>query len=64
MVHDEVCGSELYRLYIPRFGAHIHRARRAGYVISKRPCDRHDYHEGTQYLYKLEALPNLLEGVE
>ena len=55
---DEVCGSELYRMYIPRFGVHIHRARRAGYVITKRPCDRHAWHEGTQYLYRLEALPH------
>ena len=55
---DEVCGSELYGMYIPRFGSHIHRARRAGYVITKRPCDRHEWHEGTAWLYRLEATPS------
>lgn len=55
---DEVCGSRFYRAYIPRFSAQIHRLRRAGYVITKRPCDieAHD-HEGTGWLYRLEALP-------
>lgn len=55
---DEVCGSELYGMYIPRFGAHLHRMRKRGYVWSKRPCDRHDWHQGTAWLYKLEALPH------
>lgn len=55
---DEVCGSELYAMYIPRFGAHLHRMKRNGYVWSKRPCDRPEHnHEGTQWLYRLEALP-------
>lgn len=55
---DEVCGSEFYRRYIPRFSVAIHKLRKAGYVITKRPCDRVDhYHEGTQWLYVLEALP-------
>lgn len=56
LANDEVCGSELYAMYIPRFGAHLHRLRKQGYLWSKRPCDRHD-HEGTQWLYNLEALP-------
>ena len=63
LANDEVCGSELYAMYIPRFSAHIYRARRAGYAITKRPCDRHDFHEGTQYLYRLEALPSQLPGI-
>lgn len=55
---DEVCGSELYRQFIPRFSVHIHKLRSEGYVITKRPCDRpgHD-HTGPAWLYKLEALP-------
>ena len=56
LANDEVCGSELYAMFIPRFGALLHRLRRQGYVWSKRPCDRHD-HQGTSWLYKLEALP-------
>jgi hypothetical protein len=55
--HDEVCGHRTFygEMMIPRFSAHLFAARRAGFVISKRPCDRHD-HEGTAYLYK-PALP-------
>ena len=60
---DEVCGSEFYRAYMPRFSVAIHRLRQQGFVITKRPCDRHDWHEGGAYLYRLEALPRLL-GVE
>jgi len=52
---DEVCGSELYRAYLPRFGSSIHRLRKAGNVITKRPCDRPEHHhEGVAYLYSLE----------
>lgn len=55
---DEVCGSELYAMYIPRFGAHLHRMKRRGYGWTKRPCDRSGHnHEGTQWLYRLESLP-------
>lgn len=53
---DEVCGSEFYNRYIPRFSVAIHKLRRAGYIITKRPCDQH-YHEGTGWLYRLESLP-------
>lgn len=53
---DEVCGSELYRQFIPRFSVAIHRLRQQGYVISKRPCDLH-FHSDTAWLYRLEALP-------
>ena len=56
---DEVCSSEFYRAYMPRFSVAIHRLRQDGYVITKRPCDRHDWHEGGAYLYRLEALPRL-----
>ena len=57
---DEVCSSEFYRAYLPRFSVHIHRARKLGYVISKRQCDRSDHdHRGTQWLYELVALPEL-----
>lgn len=55
---DEVCSSAFYRQYLPRFSVHIHKARQAGYLISKRPCDRLDHdHTGTCWLYRLEALP-------
>jgi DNA-binding transcriptional ArsR family regulator len=54
---EEVCGSEMYAAYIPRFSVHIHRLRRDGYIISKRVCDRHDHDAGTGWLYRLEALP-------
>lgn len=55
----EVCGSEFYEAYIPRFSAHIHQLRRAGYVISKRHCDIDAHrHEGSGWLYSLEALPS------
>ena len=55
---DEVCGSALYRAYLPRFGAVIFRLRREGFQISKRPCDRREHdHEGTAYLYSLDAVP-------
>jgi len=56
---DEGCGSIFYQAYIPRFSVQIHALRKAGFVISKRPCDldRHD-HEGTGWLYKLEAVPD------
>jgi len=55
----EVCGSTFYSAYLPRFSVQVHQLRRAGYVISKSPCDlaRHD-HEGTQWLYRLEAVPD------
>lgn len=57
---DEVCSSDFYRAYLPRFSVHIHRARRDGYVISKRQCDLRDHdHRGICWLYKLEALPEL-----
>lgn len=60
MEADEACSSEFYRAYLPRFSVAIHRARRDGYVISKRPCDRRDHdHRGTCWLYRLEALPEL-----
>jgi DNA-binding transcriptional ArsR family regulator len=57
---DEVCGTELYRAYIPRFSVHIHKLRQAGYVISKRRCDLeiHDHHD-TAWLYRLEAVPEM-----
>lgn len=60
MANDEVCGHRTFygEMMIPRFSSHLHRARRNGMVISKRPCDWHD-HEGTAYLYRLEALPSL-----
>lgn len=54
---DEVCGSEFYRQYIPRFSVWVHKLRKAGYVVSKRRCDRHN-HEGVGWLYRLEALPH------
>ena len=54
----ETCGSEFYADFIPRFSVSIHKLRRAGYVIQKRQCDRIDHaHEGTGWLYKLEAMP-------
>lgn len=60
MSHDEVCGHRTFygELRIPRFSVHIHSARRSGIVITKRPCDWH-WHEGTAYLYRIEALPTL-----
>lgn len=55
---DEVCGSEMYAAFLPRFSVQIHRLRRAGYVISKRSCDiEAHHHDGTGWLYRLEALP-------
>lgn len=60
MESDEVCSSEFYAAYMPRFSVHIHKARRAGYVITKRHCDRRDHdHRGSCWLYMLEALPEL-----
>lgn len=60
MESDEVCGSEFYKAYLPRFSVAIHLARKAGFVISKRPCDRRDHdHLGRQWLYRLEALPEM-----
>lgn len=63
LADDGVCGSELYRAYLPRFGSSIHRLRKAGNVISKRPCDRPEHdHEGTAFLYRLNALPHDTDG--
>ena len=55
--HYEVCSSQFYRAYLPRFSVQIHQLRRQGYVVSKRPCDL-DYHDhdGTG-LYRLDAKP-------
>jgi hypothetical protein len=57
---DEVCSSAFYANYLPRFSVSIHKLRKAGYVITKRPCDRHE-HVGTLWLYRLEALPRLFQ---
>ena len=60
MMHDEICGHRTFygEMRIPRFGAHINRARKAGFVILKRPCDLPDHnHEGTGWLYRLEYAP-------
>lgn len=56
--NDEVCGHAVFygRERIPRFGAHLDRLKRDGYVWTKRPCDQHD-HEGTGWLYRLVAVP-------
>lgn len=54
---DEVCSSEFLAEYMPRFSVHVHRLRSAGYLVSKRPCDRHD-HDAGLWLYKLEAVPS------
>jgi hypothetical protein len=57
---DEVCGSTFYADHIPRFSVQIHLLRRAGYLISKRPCDiEQHHHENTGWLYRLEAIPAL-----
>jgi hypothetical protein len=56
MNEDEVCSSAFYANYLPRFSVAIHKLRRAGYVITKRTCDRHE-HVDTLWLYRLEALP-------
>lgn len=60
---DEVCSIEFYRLPIPRFAVHIHLLRKAGYWITKRPCDLANHnHEGQCWLYRLEALPESVPG--
>ena len=59
--YEEVCGSVFYRAYIPRFSVWIHRLRRQGYLVSKRKCDRVAHgHIDTQWMYRLEALPEEL----
>ncbi len=56
--NDETCGSTFYRSYLPRFSVWICELRKDGYVITKRPGDRPEHeHEGTGWLYRLEALP-------
>ena len=60
---DEVCGSEMYAAYLPRFSVQIHQLRRDGYLISKRPCDiEGHHHDGTGWLYHLESVP--VSGVQ
>ena len=55
----EVCGSELYGAGIHRSSVAIHHLRQRGYVITKKPCDRPDHHhEGTGWLYRLDAFPH------
>lgn len=55
---DEVCGSEFYRRYIARYSVHVHRLRRDGYVISKRPCDIDAHqHSNPAWLYRLDSVP-------
>lgn len=55
--NEEVCGSQLYADFLPRFGHAIFKLRRSGYVISRRLCTLHQ-HEGQGWLYRLEALPD------
>lgn len=55
---DEVCGTEFYAAYLPRFSVQIHLLRRDGWLIDKRPCDRHA-HDHTAWLYSLEAPPDM-----
>lgn len=59
----EVCGHKVFYgdMQIPRFGAHLHRAKKNGMVITRRPCDIH-WHEGTAYLYRLEYVPAPPDG--
>jgi predicted transcriptional regulator len=61
MEADEVCSSEFFAAFMPRFSVAIHKLRSNGYLIAKRQCDRHR-HRGTCWLYKLEALPRLFDG--
>ena len=48
---DGVCGTDFLRSYVPRYAARIHELRREGWVIDRRPCDRHE-HGSTQWIYE------------
>lgn len=61
----EACGHAVFygQMMIPRFGSHLHRMKKRGFQLSRRPCDDFDHrHEGVAYIYRLEAVPNKLEG--
>ena len=58
--NDEVCGhAEFYAMaFVPRFSVHLHRLKKLGYIITKRPCDRPEHnHAETAWLYRIDAVP-------
>lgn len=46
-----VCGSHFLDARIPRYSAHVHELRRAGYMVERRPCE-HPWHEHRSLMYE------------
>lgn len=56
------CGSTFYANYLPRATARIFELKQDGFVISRRRCESHDFHESTQFEWRVEAVPARPEG--
>ncbi len=54
---EAVCATTLFRAFIPRAAAVVHRLRREGYVIWSRSCSQDHAHAHPQIEYVLVALP-------
>lgn len=57
-----VCSTTFLDRRLPRATARIFDLRRQGYLISRRQCESHDWHETTQYEWKIEAVPAKVAG--
>jgi hypothetical protein len=62
LVDDWVCATTFLEQRIPRYGAHIFALRRAGFIIDRRRCESHTWHESTQWEWHIGAFPVLDEG--
>lgn len=56
------CGTTFLELRLPRATARLHELKRDGYVIQRRRCISHDWHESPQWEWRLEASPVKPEG--
>lgn len=56
------CATWFLNQYLPRYGARIWDLRRAGYYIDRRVCQSHDWHQTTQYEWRITATPVVVEG--
>ena len=57
-----VCSTGFLAVYLPRHSPRIHELRKAGYLIERRLCESHDWHESTQYEWTIVAVPYYPEG--